>query len=222
MRTTISCPSKDEVDMKIAIATNNRKKLAEIRTVLGGFFEEMYSLDDLGISVEIEETGSTLTENALIKARTILGMTGLASLADDSGLMCDALDGAPGVYSARYAGEGHDDKANNALLLENLAGKDRSAHFCSVIALCLPDGREFTAEGRVDGVILDAERGEGGFGYDPLFFSPELGKTFAEASPDEKNSVSHRGRALRNMESVVEREGLKKRITRALSIKSDI
>lgn len=195
--------------MKIAIATNNRKKLAEIRTVLGGFFEEMYSLDDLGISVEIEETGSTLTENALIKARAILGMTGLASLADDSGLMCDALDGAPGVYSARYAGEGHDDKANNALLLENLAGKDRSAHFCSVIALCLPDGREFTAEGRVDGVILDAERGEGGFGYDPLFFSPELGKTFAEASPDEKNSVSHRGRALRNMESVVEREGLK-------------
>lgn len=195
--------------MKIAIATNNRKKLAEIRTVLGGFFEEMYSLDDLGISVEIEETGSTLTENALIKARAILGMTGLASLADDSGLMCDALDGAPGVYSARYAGEGHDDKANNALLLENLAGKDRSAHFCSVIALCLPDGREFTAEGRVDGVILDAERGEGGFGYDPLFFSPELGKTFAEASPDEKNSVSHRGRALRNMESIVEREGLK-------------
>ena len=195
--------------MKIAIATNNRKKLAEIRTVLGSFFEEMYSLDDLGISVEIEETGSTLTENALIKARTILGMTGLASLADDSGLMCDALDGAPGVYSARYAGEGHDDKANNALLLENLAGRDRSAHFCSVIALCLPDGREFTAEGRVDGVILDAERGEGGFGYDPLFFSPELGKTFAEASPDEKNSVSHRGRALRNMESVVEREGLK-------------
>lgn len=195
--------------MKIAIATNNRKKLAEIRTVLGGFFEEMYSLDDLGISVEIEETGSTLTENALIKARAILGMTGLASLADDSGLMCDALDGAPGVYSARYAGEGHDDKANNALLLENLAGRDRSAHFCSVIALCLPDGREFTADGRVDGVILDAERGEGGFGYDPLFFSPELGKTFAEASPDEKNSVSHRGRALRNMESVVEREGLK-------------
>ena len=195
--------------MKIAIATNNRKKLAEIRTVLGGFFEEMYSLDDLGISVEIEETGSTLTENALIKARAILGMTGLASLADDSGLMCDALDGAPGVYSARYAGEGHDDKANNALLLENLAGRDRSAHFCSVIALCLPDGREFTAEGRVDGVILDAERGEGGFGYDPRFFSPELGKTFAEASPDEKNSVSHRGRALRNMESIVERKGLK-------------
>ena len=194
--------------MKIAIATNNRKKLKEIRAVLGGFFEEMYSLDDLGISVEIEETGSTLTENALIKARTILRMTGLASLADDSGLMCDALDGAPGVYSARYAGDMHDDAANNALLLKNLAGKDRSAHFSSVIALALPDGREFTAEGRVDGIILDEERGEGGFGYDPLFFSPELGKTFAEASPEEKNSVSHRGRALRAMEDVVVGEKL--------------
>ena len=203
--------------MKIAIATNNKKKLKEIRAVLGGFFEDMYSLADLGIDIDIEETGTTLTENALIKARTILHLTGLASLADDSGLMCDALDGAPGVYSARYAGEQHDDAANNALLLKNLAGKDRSAHFCSVIALCLPDGREFTAEGRVDGVIideprgegiLDEARGEGGFGYDPLFFSPELGKTFAEAAPEEKNSVSHRGRALRAMEAVVERERL--------------
>ena len=142
--------------MKIAIATNNKKKLKEIRAVLGGFFEEMYSLADLGIDIDIEETGTTLTENALIKARTILHLTGLASLADDSGLMCDALDGAPGVYSARYAGEQHDDAANNALLLKNLAGKDRSAHFCSVIALCLPDGREFTAEGRVDGSILES------------------------------------------------------------------
>lgn len=196
--------------MKIAIATNNRNKLKEIRAVLGGFFDEMLSLDDLGIDVEIEETGATLTENALIKARTIRDMTGLASLADDSGLMCDALGGAPGVYSARYAGEEHDDAKNNALLLKNIAGKDRTAHFCSVIALCLPDGREYTAEGRVDGVITEEARGNGGFGYDPLFFSPELGKTFAEASADEKNSVSHRGRALRNMELVVEKEDLDK------------
>lgn len=196
--------------MKIAIATNNRNKLKEIRAVLGGFFDEMLSLDDLGIDVEIEETGATLTENALIKARTIRDMTGLASLADDSGLMCDALDGAPGVYSARYAGEEHDDAKNNALLLKNIAGKDRTAHFCSVIALCLPDGREYTAEGRVDGVITEEARGNGGFGYDPLFFSPELGKTFAEASAEEKNSVSHRGRALRNMELVVEKEDLDK------------
>lgn len=196
--------------MKIAIATNNRNKLKEIRAVLGGFFDEMLSLDDLGIDVEIEETGATLTENALIKARTIRDMTGLASLADDSGLMCDALGGAPGVYSARYAGEEHDDTKNNALLLKNIAGKDRTAHFCSVIALCLPDGREYTAEGRVDGVITEEARGNGGFGYDPLFFSPELGKTFAEASAEEKNSVSHRGRALRNMELVVEKEHLDK------------
>lgn len=196
--------------MKIAIATNNRNKLKEIRAVLGGFFDEMLSLGDLGIDVEIEETGATLTENALIKARTIRDMTGLASLADDSGLMCDALGGAPGVYSARYAGEEHDDAKNNALLLKNIAGKDRTAHFCSVIALCLPDGREYTAEGRVDGVITEEARGNGGFGYDPLFFSPELGKTFAEASADEKNSVSHRGRALRNMELVVEKENLDK------------
>ncbi len=196
--------------MKIAIATNNRNKLKEIRAVLGGFFDEMLSLGDLGIDVEIEETGATLTENALIKARTIRDMTGLASLADDSGLMCDALGGAPGVYSARYAGEEHDDAKNNALLLKNIAGKDRTAHFCSVIALCLPDGREYTAEGRVDGVITEEARGNGGFGYDPLFFSPELGKTFAEASAEEKNSVSHRGRALRNMELVVEKEHLDK------------
>ena len=196
--------------MKIAIATNNRNKLKEIRAVLGGFFDEMLSLGDLGIDVEIEETGTTLTENALIKARTIRDMTGLASLADDSGLMCDALGGAPGVYSARYAGEEHDDAKNNALLLKNIAGKDGTAHFCSVIALCLPDGREYTAEGRVDGVITEEARGNGGFGYDPLFFSPELGKTFAEASAEEKNSVSHRGRALRNMELVVEKEDLDK------------
>lgn len=196
--------------MKIAIATNNCNKLKEIRAVLGGFFDEMLSLGDLGIDVEIEETGATLTENALIKARTIRDMTGLASLADDSGLMCDALGGAPGVYSARYAGEEHDDAKNNALLLKNIAGKDRTAHFCSVIALCLPDGREYTAEGRVDGVITEEARGNGGFGYDPLFFSPELGKTFAEASAEEKNSVSHRGRALRNMELVVEKEHLDK------------
>ena len=169
--------------MKIAIATNNKKKLKEIRAVLGSFFDEMLSLEELGIDIEIEETGTTLTENALIKARTILRLTGLASLADDSGLMCDALDGAPGVYSARYAGDEHDDAANNALLLKNLADKDRSAHFCSVIELCLPDGREFTAKGRVDGTILDEERGDGGFVYDPLFFSPSSARHLRKPLP---------------------------------------
>ncbi|HIU99019.1 MAG TPA: XTP/dITP diphosphatase [Candidatus Limadaptatus stercoripullorum] len=185
--------------MKIAIATNNPNKLREIRAILGGFFDEALSLSDLGIDIDIEETGTTLTENALIKARTIRDLTGLPALADDSGLMVDALGGAPGVYSARYAGEEHDDKKNNALLLKNLEGKPRDAKFCSVIALCYPDGRELTAEGSVRGVILKEERGTGGFGYDPLFFSPELGKTFAEATPEQKNSVSHRSRALRAM-----------------------
>lgn len=185
--------------MKIAIATNNPGKLREIRAILGGFFDEALSLSDLGIDIDIEETGTTLTENALIKARTIRDLTGLPALADDSGLMVDALGGAPGVYSARYAGEEHDDKKNNALLLKNLEGKPRDAKFCSVIALCYPDGRELTAEGSVEGTILEEERGKGGFGYDPLFFSPELGKTFAEATPEEKNSVSHRSRALRAM-----------------------
>lgn len=192
--------------MKIALATNNRNKVKEMRAVLGGHFDEMLSLDDLGIATEIEETGETLTENALIKARAVLKLTGLPSLADDSGLMVDALNGAPGVYSARYAGEEHDDKKNNALLLENMKDvDDRSAHFCSVIALCFPDGRELTAEGRVDGRILYSERGANGFGYDPLFYSDELGKSFAEASPEEKNSISHRGRALRNMLVILNR-----------------
>lgn len=192
--------------MKIAIATNNKNKLKEIRSVLGGHFDAMYSLEDLGIEIDIAETGATLTENALIKARTIRDIAGIPALADDSGLMVDALDGAPGVYSARYAGEEHDDAKNNALLVRNLQGKERTAHFCSVIALSYPDGKELTAEGRVEGHILDEPRGNNGFGYDPLFFCDEIGKTFAEANPDEKNSVSHRGRALRNMLKLLENQ----------------
>lgn len=190
--------------MKLAIATNNQHKLQEIRAILGDSFEELLSLKDLGIDVEVEETGSTLEENALIKARAILALSGIATLADDTGLMVDALRGAPGVYSARYAGEEHDDAKNRALLLKKLDGvKDRSAHFATVIALCYPDGKTLTASGRVNGEILLSERGTEGFGYDSLFFSTELGKTFAEATQAEKNSVSHRGRALRAMLELV-------------------
>lgn len=190
--------------MKLAIATNNQHKLQEIRAILGDSFEELLSLKDLGINVDVEETGSTLEENALIKARAILALSGIATLADDTGLMVDALRGAPGVYSARYAGEEHDDAKNRALLLKNLDGvKDRSAHFATVIALCYPDGKTLTASGRVNGEILLSERGTEGFGYDSLFFSTELGKTFAEATQAEKNSVSHRGRALRAMLELV-------------------
>lgn len=190
--------------MKLAIATNNQHKLQEIRAILGDSFEELLSLKDLGIDVDVEETGSTLEENALIKARAILALSGIATLADDTGLMVNALRGAPGVYSARYAGEEHDDAKNRALLLKNLDGvKDRSAHFATVIALCYPDGKTLTASGRVNGEILLSERGTEGFGYDSLFFSTELGKTFAEATQAEKNSVSHRGRALRAMLELV-------------------
>lgn len=190
--------------MKLAIATNNQHKLQEIRAILGDSFEELLSLKDLDIDVDVEETGTTLEENALIKARAILALSGIATLADDTGLMVDALNGAPGVYSARYAGEEHNDAKNRALLLKNLDGvKDRSAHFATVIALCYPDGKTLTASGRVNGEILLSEHGTEGFGYDSLFFSTELGKTFAEATQAEKNSVSHRGRALRAMLELV-------------------
>ena len=186
--------------MEIVLATNNQHKLQEMRAILGGFFDKMFSLSDLGLDIDVEETGSTLQENSYIKAKTICDLTGKIALADDTGLMVDALNGAPGVYSARYAGEEHDDAKNRALLLKNLENSNtRSAHFGTVITICYPDGKTISAGGRVDGFITQEERGEHGFGYDSLFFSNELGKTFAQASADEKNSVSHRGRALRNM-----------------------
>lgn len=186
--------------MKLAIATNNQHKLQEIKAVLGGQFEQLLSLKDLGIDADVEETGSTLEENALIKARAIESLCHIPTLADDTGLMVDALNGAPGVYSARYAGEEHNDANNRALLLKNLKGQEnRKAHFATVIAIVFPNGGFITSNGRVEGEILQEERGNEGFGYDSLFYSYELGKTFAQASQEEKNSVSHRGRALRNM-----------------------
>lgn len=186
--------------MKLAIATNNAHKLEEIRAILGNSFDELLSLKDLGIDVDVEETGTTLEENSLLKARTICNICGMPTLADDTGLMVDALDGAPGVYSARYAGEAHDDKANRLLLLKNLNGvENRRAHFATVITICYPNGDFITSNGRVEGSILHEERGSEGFGYDSLFYSDELKKTFAEASQQEKNSVSHRGRALTAM-----------------------
>lgn len=186
--------------MKLAIATNNAHKLQEIRTILSGQFDELLSLKDLGIDVDVEETDTTLEENALLKARTIQAICHIPTLADDTGLMVDALGGAPGVYSARYAGEEHNDASNRALLLKNLQNEqNRNAHFATVIAIVYPNGDFITSKGRVEGEILREERGNEGFGYDSLFYSYELKKTFAEASQEEKNSVSHRGRALRAM-----------------------
>lgn len=183
--------------MKLVIASNNKNKIREIKTMIGDFFAEVYTLSDLNIDVDVEETGSTFFENAMIKAKAISELTNMCALADDSGLCVNALDGAPGIYSARYAGEEHDDKANNDLLLHNLADKpDRTAYFVSTVVLYYPDGSYVEAEGRTQGEILFAPEGHNGFGFDPLFYSYDLKKSFAVATPEEKNSVSHRGRAL--------------------------
>lgn len=177
----------------IVAATGNEHKLKEMREILQGF--TVISAKEAGFSEDVEETGKTFLENAFLKARAVVKKTGRAALADDSGLTVDALNGAPGIYSARYSGGGS--KENRKLLLKNMQGKtDRRASFVCAVALVFPDGRECSAIGRTYGTILEEERGENGFGYDSLFFSDDLHKTFAEASDEEKNSVSHRGRAL--------------------------
>lgn len=183
---------------QIIFATNNAHKLSEVQAVLGDRFR-LVTLAECGITEEIPEDAPTLEGNALRKARYVHERTGADCFADDTGLEVDALDGAPGVHSARYATDGHDFAANNRLLLRNLAGAaDRSAHFRTVIALIL-DGREYLFEGRVDGRIAESEAGCGGFGYDPLFVPEGFDKTFAEMGADEKNAISHRGCAVRRL-----------------------
>lgn len=185
--------------MKIVFATNNAHKLEELRQIAGDKYQ-IVSLADIGCDVDIPETGETLTDNALLKARYIHQHYGLSCFADDTGLEVDALDGAPGVHSARYApGDGHDSAANTRLLLENLRDVNcRKAHFRTVIALIL-NGEEHIFEGRVDGEILTEAAGSQGFGYDPVFRPDGWDKSFAEASPQEKNAISHRGRAVRKL-----------------------
>ncbi len=186
--------------MKLIIASNNAHKLIEIRQILGNRFSEILSLKEAGIDHETIEDGTTFMENALKKAREIAEISGCCALADDSGICVNALGGAPGIYSARYAGEHGDDEANNELLLKNLKDKDdRSAYFACAIALVFPDGRELTAEGRFDGIIAHSPSGENGFGYDPLFFVPEFNCTSADMSPEQKNEISHRKKALENL-----------------------
>ncbi len=186
--------------MKLIIASNNAHKVQEIKQILAGKFEEMLSLREAGVVHETVEDGSTFAENALKKAREISELTGCAAIADDSGLCVNSLDGAPGIYSARYAGECAEhttDEANNLLLLKNLEGKtDRSAYFICTVALAYPDGREVLAEGYMHGSIIETPRGARGFGYDPLFLPEGESLTAAELSDSEKNAISHRGRAL--------------------------
>ena len=189
--------------MKYVLATHNPGKLKEMGAILAQFGVEVVSPKDLGITVDVEETGSTFAENAMLKAKAICDAAKLPAIADDSGLCVDALNGGPGVYSARYGGEGLDDKGRYMLLLNNMRGQTtRAAHFSCAIACAFPNGDELTAEGRCDGTIAFAPMGEGGFGYDPVFFVPEKAKTFGQLTAEEKSAISHRGRAL---ESFVEK-----------------
>lgn len=184
---------------KIVFATNNAHKLDEARAILAGHIEVM-SLNDIDCHDDIPETAPTLEGNALMKARWVSSRYGVDCFADDTGLEVDALNGEPGVRSARYApGAGHDSAANMKLLLENLAGKsDRTARFRTVVAL-ITDGQEHTVEGRCEGCITECTSGSGGFGYDPIFQPAGENRTFAEMSETEKNAISHRGEAMRRL-----------------------
>ena len=183
--------------MKFVLASHNRGKLAEMQKILGELGVEVVLQSDLGLDLEPEENGATFAENALIKARAVMEASGLPAIADDSGLCVDWLNGAPGVYSARYGGL-DDDKARYTLLLQNMRGAtDRAAHFHTSVVCCFPDGKVLQADGDCHGTIAFAPRGEGGFGYDPIFNVPSLRKTFAQLTAEEKNAISHRGNALR-------------------------
>ena len=190
--------------MKILLATRNKNKAREVAAILSEYRDqlgeiELLTLDDAGFPDDVEENGSTFEENAMIKARAG-AVSGLITLADDSGIEVDALGGAPGIYSARFAGSHGDDKANNELLLQKLQGvpkEKRTARYAVAIACVLPEGETFTVRGTAEGLILDSYDGTGGFGYDPLFWSLDLQKSFGRATPEEKNGVSHRGRAVR-------------------------
>ena len=181
----------------IVLATRNQGKVREFRKILEGFPLEIRSLNDFGPIPEVEEDGETFDDNAYKKALFTAKALGLPAIADDSGLEVEALDGRPGVYSARFAGPDATDADNSAKLLVEMEGQEnRKAAFVTVISIAVPSGPALTYEGRCEGEIISEPRGEDGFGYDPIFLYPELGQTFAEISLEEKNQVSHRGKAL--------------------------
>lgn len=182
---------------RLVFASGNKGKIKEIGEMLPDF--EVVGYKDLGFDFEIDETGKTFYENALIKAKAVSEASGLAALADDSGLCVNALGGAPGIFSARYAGDGNDEHNIDKLLKELRGVKDRSAKFVCSLVLYSPDGKIISAEGETFGQILAERAGKNGFGYDPIFYSEDLQKSLGEASPEEKNSVSHRARALCNL-----------------------
>lgn len=182
----------------LILATENPGKVREMHALLEPLGLQVITAASAGVGTFPPETGDTFEENAVAKARFVRDETGLAALADDSGLLVDALNGDPGVHSARYGGHGLDDAGRTALLVKNLAAHtNRTAHFASVIAIAFPGGGEETFTGTVHGTITTTPTGTGGFGYDPVFYHPDLGKTFGQASDEEKQQVSHRGEALR-------------------------
>ena len=192
-------------------ATGNENKMKEIREILGALPLEILSMKEAGISADIVEDGKTFEENALIKARAICKLAGEMVLADDSGLEIDYLNKEPGIYSARYMGEDTSYHIKNKSLIDRLEGvpdEKRTARFVCAIAAVFPDGKELVVRGTVEGIIGYEEKGENGFGYDPIFYLPERGCTTAELPPEEKNSISHRGNALRLMKDLLEREHL--------------
>lgn len=194
---------------RIVFATGNAGKMREIKRILGDLGVEIVSMKEAGISTDVEENGKTYEENALIKARAVAALTGDCVLADDSGLEIDYLNKEPGIYSARYMGEDTSYRIKNANLIERLEGvpdEKRTARFVCAIAAVLPNGKELTVRAAIEGRIGYEEKGEGGFGYDPIFYVPELRKTTAELTEDEKNSVSHRGQALRLMKEELKRD----------------
>lgn len=196
---------------RMIFATGNENKMKEIREILGALPLEILSMKEAGVSADIVEDGKTFEENALIKARAICKLAGEMVLADDSGLEIDYLNKEPGIYSARYMGEDTSYHVKNKSLIDRLEGvpdEKRTARFVCAIAAVFPDGKELVVRGTVEGIIGYEEKGENGFGYDPIFYLPERGCTTAELPPEEKNSISHRGNALRLMKDLLERERL--------------
>lgn len=194
---------------KLLIATHNQGKVVELAELLAGLKVSVLSLNDAGISNEVEETGASFRENAILKAEAYARESGLLTLADDSGLEVDALDGRPGVYTARFGGEGLDHEGRYRLLLENLVGvpwEERNARFRCVVALSRPEGVLTTTEGSVAGHIAFEPSGSGGFGYDPVFYVDEKAKTMAQLPADEKNQISHRGRAVLKLKPMLQQQ----------------
>ena len=190
---------------KFVLASHNPGKLKEMSAILEDLGVEVVLPSQVGVDAEVEETGETFEANALLKAKAVCQAAGLPAIADDSGLCVDALGGAPGVYSARYGGEGLNDVQRYRLLLENMKGQmPRTAKFVSVITCCFPNGDVISARGECPGTIAFAPMGEGGFGYDPVFFVPGLKKTFAQLTAEEKNAISHRGKALEAFQGKLE------------------